>query len=393
MRKAFAAALIAGLLLTASAIGYHITRDAGYAWQLPESYPLPQVPADNPMSAAKVELGRRLFYDRRLSINGTTSCGTCHRQPLAFTDGLAQSVGATGNPHPRSSMSLVNVAYAARLTWANHLLDRLEFQALTPLFGENPIEMGMAGRDSDVVALLRDDPHYTDAFPDVFSRDADPYSVLNALRAVASFVRSIVSFDSPYDRYLRGEADAMSKPALRGMSLFFSERLECFHCHGGFNFTDSNTHANVQVESVGFHNNGLYNIDGSGAYPPDNTGLYDVTGERRDMGRFKAPSLRNIAVTAPYMHDGSIATLEEVLHHYELGGRAITQGPRVGDGSRNPYKSSFIKGFSLSDAERAEVLAFLHSLTDESVLRDPRFADPFASSDLATLAAPGDDRR
>lgn len=393
MRSAFATALVAGLLLAAASIGYLLTRDAAYAWQLPESYPLPLVPADNPMSAEKVELGRRLFYDSRLSINGTTSCGTCHQQSVAFTDGLAQSVGATGVAHSRSSMSLVNVAYAARLTWANHLLDRLEFQALTPLFGESPVEMGMSGRESDVVALLREDPHYKAAFPDIFPRDADSYSVLNALRAVASFVRSIVSFDSPYDRYLRGDTDAMSQPALRGMSLFFSERLECFHCHGGFNFTDSSTHANAQVESVGFHNNGLYNIAGSGAYPPDNTGLYDVTGERRDMGRFKAPSLRNIAITAPYMHDGSIATLEDVLRHYELGGRAITQGPRAGDGSRNPYKSSFIKGFSLSDAERAEVLAFLHSLTDASVLHDARFADPFASSDLATVAAPGDDRR
>jgi cytochrome c peroxidase len=133
------------------------------------------------------------------------------------------------------------------------------------------------------------------------------------------------------------------------------------------------------VESVGYHNNGLYNVDGNGAYPSDNPGLYEITGQRRDMGRFKAPSLRNIAVTAPYMHDGSIETLEDVLRHYEAGGRYAEEGTLRGDGRRNPYKSTFIKGFSLSDEERAEVLAFLQSLTDRSILQNPLFGDPFGS--------------
>jgi cytochrome c peroxidase len=167
------------------------------------------------------------------------------------------------------------------------------------------------------------------------------------------------------------------------MALFFSERLECFHCHGGYHFTDSSTHADAVVESVGFHNNGLYNIAGSGAYPPDNTGLFDITGERRDMGRFKAPTLRNIAVTAPYMHDGSIESLDAVIRHYEAAGRTIAQGTRAGDGSRSPYKSPFIKGFSLGDQERADMLEFLASLTDETVLQEPRFADPFAGAGQA----------
>jgi len=190
-------------------------------------------------------------------------------------------------------------------------------------------------------------------------------------------VRSIVSFDSAYDRYLAGDDSALDPAAVRGMDLFFSERLECFHCHGGFNFTDSTTHANDRVARVGFHNNGLYNIDANGAYPGDNTGLYDMTGERRDMGRFKAPTLRNVAVTAPYMHDGSIATLEEVLAHYERGGRLIEAGENAGDGRRSPFKSEFVVGFELSDAERADLLAFLNALTDESVLQDPALSDPF----------------
>ena len=131
------------------------------------------------------------------------------------------------------------------------------------------------------------------------------------------------------------------------------------------------------VERVGFHNTGLYNLDGIGGYPLDNTGLFDMTGEVRDMGRFKAPSLRNIAVTAPYMHDGSVATLEDVIANYERGGRLIEEGAQAGDGRLSPFKSEFVTGFELTAAERADLLIFLEALTDETLLTDPRFASPF----------------
>jgi cytochrome c peroxidase len=304
------------------------------------------------------------------------SCATCHRQPLAFTDGKPQAVGATGEIHPRGSMTLVNSAYASRLTWANQLLEQLEDQALTPLLGDNPVEMGMSGREDFIVELLKTDSTYAEGMAEAFPDDRDPYSLINTIRAISAFLRTIISYDTAYDRYLRGDEDAMSPGAKNGMELFFSERLECFHCHGGFNFTDSTTHANSRVDRVGYHNTGLYNIDGSGAYPPDNTGLYDMTGQRRDMGRFKAPTLRNIAVTAPYMHDGSIATLGEVIAHYERGGRLLEEGPFAGDGRRSPFKSEFVRGFELSDAERSDLVEFLESLTDETVLTDPRFANP-----------------
>jgi cytochrome c peroxidase len=364
------AVLVAGLLVA----GWS---DREYHWDLPPGIPPPQVPADNPMSATKVELGRWLFYDQRLSVNGAMSCSNCHFQRLAFTDARAHALGTTGELHPRGSMSLVNSAYASRLTWANHLLDRLEVQALTPLFGEVPVEMGMAGREDEIVALLRHDERYAELLPLAFPNDADPFSVLNAVRAIASFVRSIVSFESPYDRYLRGDHGEMSESQVRGMGLFFSELTECFHCHGGFNFTDSSTHTNSAIESVGFHNNGLYNIGGEGAYPPGNTGLHDLTGDRRDMGRFKAPTLRNIALTAPYMHDGSLRTLDEVLDHYLAGGRTISDGPYAGDGSRNPYKSVFVRPFALTEEEREDLLAFLEALSDTSVLTNPAFSNPW----------------
>jgi cytochrome c peroxidase len=352
-------------------------REAPWEWRLPADIPPPAVPSDNRMNEAKVELGRWLFYDTRLSGNQTMSCASCHIQALAFTDGKPRSIGSTGVIHPRSSMSLVNVAYASRLTWANPLLDRLEDQALTPLLGDNPVEMGLGGQESRVGELLRNEANYSQLARAAFPQDADPHSLLNGLRAISAFVRTILGYDSPYDRYLRGEATALSAAAERGMELFFSERLECFHCHGGFNFTDSTTHANSRVDNVGFHNTGLYNLDGEGAYPVDNTGLFDMTGERRDMGRFRAPSLRNIAVTAPYMHDGSIPTLDAVIDHYARGGRLLEDGPFPGDGRLSPFKSEFVTGFELNEQERADLLAFLESLTDDSVLSDARFSDPF----------------
>lgn len=352
-------------------------KDGPWDWHVPTDIPPPSVPADNPMNPAKVELGRYLFYDTRLSGNGSMSCASCHIQSLAFTDAKSRSVGSMGDVHPRSSMSLVNVAYASRLTWANPLLDRLEDQALTPLLGDNPVEMGLGGQEAKFVELLRSENHYSQLVEAAFPTDEDPHSLLNGIRAISAFVRTIISFDSPYDQYLRGDATAIPPAAERGMELFFSERLECFHCHGGFNFTDSTTHANSSVDRVGYHNTGLYNLDESGGYPLDNTGLFDMTGERRDMGRFKAPSLRNIAVTSPYMHDGSIATLEAVVSHYERGGRLLEDGPLAGDGRLSPFKSEFVTGFELSEDERADLVAFLESLTDLTVLSDPRFSDPF----------------
>jgi cytochrome c peroxidase len=339
--------------------------------------PLPVVPADNPMSSSKVQLGRWLFYDTRLSVNGTTSCASCHQQALAFTDGRPVSVGATGERHPRSSMSLVNAAYASRLTWANSLIASLEAQALTPMFGDDPIEMGLGGHEDRMLATLSSDARYERLFREAFPHSNDPVTVLNTVRAISAFVRSIVSFRAPFDRYLAGDDSAISESAKRGEALFFSERLECFHCHGGFNFTDSTTHEDARVEQVGYHNTGLYNLGNTGAYPPNNIGLADITGERRDMGRFRAPTLRNIAVTAPYMHDGSIATLDGVIDHYARGGRRIEDGAYAGDGRVNPFKSEFLRGFELSDPERADLIAFLESLTDEAALTDPRWSSPW----------------
>lgn len=352
---------------------------APWEWELPEGFPEPRVPEDNPMSHEKAELGRFLFYDVRLSGNETQSCGSCHAPALAFTDGLARAVGSLGDEHPRSSMSVVNVAYQSTLTWANPVVRTLEDQAVLPMFGEEPIvELGLAGREAELLDRLRADTRYQQMFPAAFPEDEDAITVGNAVKAIAAFERTLLSFDSPYDRHRRGEADAMDAAALRGMDLFFGERLECFHCHGGFNFSASVDHADQVFDEAAFFNNGLYNVDGRGAYPPGNQGLYDFTEDPGDMGRFKPPSLRNIELSAPYMHDGSIATLEEVIDHYAAGGRNVTEGDFVGDGRENPNKSSFVHGFEITPEEKADVIAFLRALTDRGSLEDPRFSDPFA---------------
>ena len=342
-----------------------------YDWNLPQWTPKPVVPEDNPMNAAKVELGKHLFYEPSLSITGDYSCATCHKQSLAFTDGRKVAIGAKDDLHPRNSMSLTNIAYNPVLTWANPLMTRLESQALIPIFGEHPIEMGMVGKEQEIIERLQNDPEYSRMFADAFP-EANPININNLTKALASFQRTLLSFNSPYDRYrYKGNSHAISASAKRGEKLFHSERLECFHCHGGINFSDSVIHERLAFTEIAFHNTGLYNIDGEGSYPPQNTGVHEISQKPEDMGRFKAPTLRNIALTAPYMHDGSIATLESVIEHYQAGGRAVTKG-------NNPNKSGFIKGFQLSQSEKQDLLAFLRSLTDEEFIRNPAFSNPFA---------------
>lgn len=338
-----------------------------YDWNLPSGFPLPVVPADNPMTKGKVELGRRLFYDTRLSKNQTQSCASCHRQELAFTDGLARGVGSTGAVHPRSSMSLANVAYAPTITWANPLLLTLERQAQVPIFGEDPVELGHTSTP-ELEARLVSEPIYVELFAKAFPDDTKPIVLANALKALASFQRTLISANSPFDRFSRGDGSAISEAAKRGSTLFQSEKFECFHCHVAPLFTDHATWIGKPFTDRPYHNTGLYDVDGAGAYPFPNTGVEAITKSAADMGRFKAPSLRNIAVTAPYMHDGSIATLEEVLDHYVAGGRTAS-----------PIKDPLLVPLVVTAEERADVVAFLESLTDEEFLKDPKHSDPWKS--------------
>ena len=371
--------LLAAVVLGLAAAGCTSSGAGEYAWELPNGFPPPAVPADNPMSAAKVELGRHLFYDTRLSANRTQSCASCHRQELAFTDGRARALGSTGELHPRGSMSLVNVAYNATFTWANPGLRSLEDQVLIPLFGEEPVELGMAGKEAGLLARLKGSSLYREQFAAAFPQQPEPVTAGNLAKALASFVRSIISARSPYDRYYRGgEPDAVTPAAIRGEAFFHTDQAAgCFRCHAGPNFSDASMpQGGGSVESA-FHNTGLYNLAGKFSYPGENLGLYTHTGDLADAGRFRTPSLRNIALTAPYMHDGSAATLEDVLDHYGEGGRTIPSGPLAGRGQENPRLDALMHPVGMTKRNRADLLAFLHSLTDGELLRDKRFANPW----------------
>ena len=349
-----------------------------WKWEVPAGFPTPRVPGDNEMSVQKVELGRHLFYDRRLSSNQSFSCGSCHHQERAFTDGLGRSIGSRGEEHLRGAMSLANVAYNSSFNWADPEVRSLEEQALGPLFGEHPVELGLSREDLSWMEGLRKEPRYQELFKSAFPEEEDPFQVESLVKALAAFQRTLISGNAAYDRFLYGgEQEAMSLSAQRGMALFFSERVECFHCHGGFNFSDDVDHEGLVFNESSFHNTGLYNYDHRGSYPPGNRGIYEFTGQPEDMGRFRAPTLRNIEVTGPYMHDGSVETLDEVIDHYGAGGRRIHEGPWAGNGSENPFKSPFVIGFRLSEVEREDLLAFLKSLTDEEFLRNPAFSDPW----------------
>ena len=331
-----------------------------WRWELPAHFPVPKVPESNPMSEAKVDLGRHLFYDRRLSGNGTQSCASCHHQDKAFTDGLGTAIGSTGMAHPRGAQGLANVAYHATLTWANPSLVTLEKQMEVPLFGDDPVEMGVNDHNrAEVLARLHAEPVYAAKFAAAFPEAAQPMGWGQVIQAIASFQRTLLSGHSRYDQYLQGKAQ-LTVPETRGMALFFGEKAECFHCHGSFNFNDQIVHAASRVVETPFHNTGLYNLGGTGAFPEHNRGVFELTALVKDMGAFRAPSLRNVEVTAPYMHDGSVATLEAVLDFYADGGRRIASGPYAGDGRLNPHKSELISLIDLNAQDKSDLVALQH---------------------------------
>ncbi len=361
-----------------------------YLWKLTQGLPKPFVPKDNPMSDAKVELGQYLFYDKALSNNQSQSCSSCHLQENAFAEPLKVSIGSTGESHHRNAPGLINIAYNKTLTWSHDGLTELERQLLLPIFGETPIELGATGNETKILNRLGRTP-YPELFKQAYG-DAKP-SFNRIIQALSSFTRSLISLNTRFDRYAyQGDDSAITEDELAGMNLFFSEKFECHHCHGGFNFTQSTSHEKQPLDRRPFHNTGLYNTERpnfilskldkgkiSMGYPEKDIGLANVTGNFLDDGRFRAPTLRNIALTAPYMHDGSVATLEDAIDIYAAGGRNITKGRYKGDGRKNPLKSPFIKGFDISEEEKQQLIAFLSTLTDTAFTQNKAHSNPWTS--------------
>lgn len=289
--------------------------------------PLPPVmhPEDNPHSAEKEELGKLLYFDPRLSGNNRVSCATCHNPSLGWGEGVGLSVGVGDKLLGRHSPTILNAAYYTHQFWDGRAAT-LEEQAKGPI--TNPNEMNA---DADVVVKrLQGIPEYAKRFQEVFG---EPVSFDNVAKAIATYERTVVRGDSDFDRWAAGDDAAMSESAQRGYQLYTTKAL-CITCHSGPNFSDNR-----------FHNIG---VKGSGTL---DKGRFDVTKNPADLGAFKTPTVRNAALTAPYMHDGSIATLEELVEHYDKGGEDV------------PNKSPLMVPLNLTAEEKADLVAFMKALT------------------------------
>ena len=285
------------------------------------------VPADNPLTPEKAALGRRLFLDPILSADRSISCASCHDPERSFTDDRPKSVGVSGRVGPRRVPKLLNRAYGRSFFWDGRIRT-LEEQVLQPV--TNTLEMDLAL--AEAVERIRSDPGYSSAFHEAFGRQPNEGDLA---RALASYVRTILSGESRYDRYVAGDTEALDEVERLGLEVFRGKG-NCVTCHLGPNLTDER-----------FHNTGVAFKDGRF----DDDGRFSITGRERDRGAFKTPTLRNVAETAPYLHDGSIETLKDVIDDYNKGGTA------------NPYLDHEMRKLELTDAEKAALAAFLKTLS------------------------------
>jgi cytochrome c peroxidase len=328
------------------------------------------------IDSTKIELGRFLFFDRRLSVNNTRSCATCHNPQFAFTDGYKRSLGVYADLHQRNTQPLFNLEYLKYFTAADSTLHSPLQQMDNPLFSDHPAEMGVKGNEGKILQKIATDKMYQQLFESV----GKEISWINIKQAISSFISSIYSGNSPYDKFIKGDSAALTSSQKRGLKLFFSAELKCASCHGGFNFSTPSV-TNEKGDTTFYFNTGLYNIDGKGAYPAYDEGLCQLTKNKTDMGKFRVPSLRNLAFTAPYFHDGSAASLTEVIDSYACGGRKISDGIYKGDGSKNPFKHPFVSGFAISEADKINLISFLQSLSDSSFINNPFYQNPFTGDE------------
>lgn len=289
-------------------------------------------PSDNLQTAEKIELGRKLFFDKRLSIDGTVSCATCHKPGKAFTDQLPVSEGIRGQHTERNAPSILNAAFLKTAMFDAHL-ETLELQVIVPI--QEKTEMGHNMKD--LMKILRADPEYQKAAQEIFHRDFDAWVLT---RSISAYERSLISMNARFDQYQKGNQHAMNATEKAGWKLF-SETLYCTKCHPAPYFT-----------TYVAENNGLY-----ASYEGKNDqGRFRIHHDSLDIGKFKVPSLRNLPLTFPYMHDGSLATIDEVLDHYVKGGNG------------HPLQNKTIVPFTLSPQERKQLKAFFNTLIDVSYL-------------------------
>lgn len=303
---------------------------------IPIGFPNPEFPAGNEFTEARWKLGKKLFYDKVMSRNETVSCASCHMAAYAFSDTVAFSPGVENAPGVRNAPSLANVVYQPYYT-RDGGVPTLEMQVLVPIQEHNEFDFNII----EIANRLKANPEYQELSQDAYKREPDYYVIV---RALATFERSIISGNSRFDQYIyQGNNSALTEQEIAGMELFNSERTNCSSCHSGFNFSNYT-----------FQNNGLYEEYAD-------LGRFKLTNNEADRALFKVPSLRNVAVTGPYMHDGSMRTLEEVVTHYNSGGQ------------NHPHKNKMIKPLNLSETEQAALVAFLRSLTDDDFIKNKKF--------------------
>jgi cytochrome c peroxidase len=313
-----------------------------------------------------VELGRHLFFDAKLSVNNTRSCGTCHNPSMAFTDGYKRSIGAYADVLQRNTLPLFNLQNQQYFTAADSSLHAVHEQMNNPLFSTNPIEMGLRNDDIAGIKNALANKWYSQQLK-VLNAEANIETVK---KAIASFVLQIQSYNSAYDNYLAGDSNALTASQKAGKVLFFSNKTNCYSCHGGKNFNIPDTNLNSN-----YFNTGLYNINNS--YPVFDIGLAELTKNEKDNGKYKVSTLRNLIFTAPYYHDGSAANLNDVIDAYAAGGRNITTGEYKGKGALHKNKHPLIKGFAISANEKIDLINFLYALTDSSLVENPHYKNPF----------------
>lgn len=302
---------------------------------IPEHFPSISYPSDNAYDKIRWLLGKKLFYDKTFSADSSISCASCHKAELAFSDSVALSPGAEKSPGTRNAPSLANVAYHPYYTRDGGVTS-LEMQVLVPIQEHNEFNSNIL----EIANRLKNNPEYVKLSRKAYDRELDYYVIT---RALANFERTLISGNSRYDRYLQGQTNILSAGEQRGMNLFFSDRTNCSKCHNGFNFTN-----------YSFENNGLYEVY-------NDIGRKRLTLDDKDLELFKVPSLRNIALTKPYMHDGSLKTLEAVINHYDRGGVP------------NKHKSQIITQLGLNQKEKEDLVSFLKTLTDSKFINNPQF--------------------
>lgn len=307
--------------------------------QIPSWFPEMEIPAENQLTKARIDLGRKLFYDKRLSRDMTISCGSCHQQENAFTDGLPIAVGIEDRLGLRNTPTLANIGYTDRMFMDGGVIT-LELQSQSPIFTHVEMDFTVAG----FLQRIAGDTEYERLFREAYDQEPGAFGIS---RSISAFERTFISAHSRFDAFeYQGDVNALSEAEQRGRNLFFSSATGCTECHVPPLFT------NFEFENIGLYTNYI------------DTGRMRITQLPEDNGKFKVPNLRNVALTAPYMHDGSFETLEEVIDHFNSGG------------VNHINQSELIRPLGLTEQDKADLVAFLGSLTDQSFITDPDLADP-----------------